>query len=54
MNIEASVPTTKNPPEQFAGDVWLDVFLEAGDDPEATTTWKEHVTDAEFDGSVGA
>lgn len=136
MNIEASVPTTKNPPEQFAGDVWLDVIaapheagqratvalvrfapgartawhshargqylrvtsgvarfgdrdgnivevhpgqtlytppgqdhwhaaapgsfmehiaiLEAGDDPAATTTWKEHVTDAEFDGSVGA
>jgi quercetin dioxygenase-like cupin family protein len=24
MNIEPTVPTTKNPPEQFAGDVWLD------------------------------
>lgn len=24
MNIEPTIPTTKNPPEQFAGDVWLD------------------------------
>ena len=24
MNIEPSTPTSKNPPEQFAGDVWLD------------------------------
>lgn len=24
MNIEPTVPTTKNPPAQFAGDVWLD------------------------------
>jgi len=24
MEIEPSKPTTKNPPEQFAGDVWLD------------------------------
>ena len=24
MNIEPAVPTTKNPAEQFAGDVWLD------------------------------
>lgn len=24
MNIEPAAPTTKNPPEQFAGDVWLD------------------------------
>ncbi|KQT96822.1 (R)-mandelonitrile lyase [Sanguibacter sp. Leaf3] len=26
MNIEPQTPTTKNPPEQFAGDVWLDVI----------------------------
>lgn len=26
MNIEPTAPTTKNPPEQFAGDVWLDVI----------------------------
>ncbi|MFF2050186.1 cupin domain-containing protein [Leifsonia sp. NPDC058194] len=24
--------------------------LEAADDPAATTTWKEHITDAEYDG----
>ncbi|KJL34224.1 cupin domain-containing protein [Microbacterium azadirachtae] len=24
MNIESAVPTVKNPPEQFHGDVWLD------------------------------
>jgi quercetin dioxygenase-like cupin family protein len=24
MNIEPKIPTSKNPPEQFAGDVWLD------------------------------
>ncbi|KNH18509.1 cupin [Arthrobacter sp. ZBG10] len=26
MNIEPSTPTAKNPPAQFAGDVWLDVI----------------------------
>ncbi|RFA16607.1 cupin [Subtercola boreus] len=26
MNIEPQGPTVKNPPEQFAGDVWLDVI----------------------------
>lgn len=26
MNIEPAAPTTKNPPEQFAGDVWLDLI----------------------------
>lgn len=25
MQIEPTTPTVKNPPEQFAGDVWLDV-----------------------------
>ena len=24
MQIDARPPTTKNPPEQFTGDVWLD------------------------------
>ncbi len=24
MNIEPTIPTSKNPPEQFAGEVWLD------------------------------
>jgi quercetin dioxygenase-like cupin family protein len=26
MNIEPALATSKNPPEQFAGDVWLDVI----------------------------
>lgn len=26
MNIEPTVPTVKNPPEQFSGEVWLDVI----------------------------
>lgn len=26
MNIEPAGPTVKNPPEQFAGDVWLDMI----------------------------
>ena len=26
MNIEPRTPTAKNPPEQFAGDVWLDLI----------------------------
>jgi quercetin dioxygenase-like cupin family protein len=27
-------------------------MLEAGDDPAATTTWKEHISDAEYAGAV--
>lgn len=27
MNIEPKAPTTKNPPEQFIGDVWLDPIV---------------------------
>jgi quercetin dioxygenase-like cupin family protein len=131
MEIEPRKPTVKNPPEQFAGDVWLDVIaaphtddqrmtvatvrfapgartawhshargqylrvtqgvarfgsrdgtifevhpgetiytppgeehfhaasdgfmehiamIEAGDDPSATTTWLEHITDDDFNG----
>lgn len=26
MNLEPATPTTKNPPEQFVGDVWLDMI----------------------------
>ncbi len=26
MNIEPAAPTVKNPPEQFAGDVWVDMI----------------------------
>lgn len=133
MNIEPTKPTTKNPPEQFAGDVWVDTIaaphhadqrmtvaivkfapgartawhshargqylrvtqgvarfgtrdgeivevhpgetlytppgqehwhaaahdsfmehiamLEVGDDPAQTTIWKEHITDADYEGS---
>lgn len=54
MNIEPTVPTTKNPPAQFAGDVWLDpIALPHGDDqtmvvatvrfaPGARTAWHSH------------
>ena len=28
-------------------------MLEAGDDPATTTVWKEHVTDAEYEGRAG-
>ncbi|RLK52576.1 (R)-mandelonitrile lyase [Microbacterium telephonicum] len=134
MNIEPERPTAKNPPEQFAGDVWVDVIaaprtddqrmsvavvkfapgartawhshargqylrvtrgvarfgtrdgeiidvhpgqtlytppgqdhwhaaagdtfmehiamLESGDDPATTTVWKEHITDAEYNGTA--
>jgi hypothetical protein len=62
QQIEPTSPTSKNPPEQFAGDVWHfqaaaeDTFmehiamLESGDDPATTTTWLEHITDADYDG----
>ena len=26
MNIEPAAPTVKTPPEQFAGDVWVDMI----------------------------
>jgi hypothetical protein len=26
MQIDARTPTTRNPPEQFTGDVWLDLI----------------------------
>lgn len=62
MNIEPTRPTIKNSPEHFIGDVWVDpiaapgcfmehlAMLESADDPTATTDWKEHVSDAEFEG----
>lgn len=54
MNIEPNVPTTKNPPAQFAGDVWLDpIALPHESDqtmvvatvrfaPGARTAWHSH------------
>ena len=38
MNIEPTKPTSKNPPEQFAGDVWLDPIAlpHEGDQPHIT------------------
>ena len=55
MHIEHSTPTTKNPPEQFAGDVWLDpiaapheadqrmVVAKVRFAPGARTAWHSHV-----------
>lgn len=54
MNIEPATPTTKNPPEQFAGDVWLDPIALPHEDnqhmvvvtvrfaPGARTAWHSH------------
>ncbi|NQX26596.1 cupin domain-containing protein [Microbacteriaceae bacterium VKM Ac-2854] len=54
MQIEPRKPTTKNPPEQFAGDVWLDVIAAPHTDdqrmtvatvrfaPGARTAWHSH------------
>ena len=54
MNIEPRTPTRKNPPEQFAGDVWVDMIVaphEAGQHataalvrfaPGARTAWHSH------------
>ncbi|WP_062289367.1 cupin domain-containing protein [Demequina phytophila] len=54
MNIEPAIPTIKNPPEQFAGDVWLDpIVMPHTDDqravvakvrfaPHARTAWHSH------------
>ena len=54
MNIEPAVPTSKNPPAQFAGDVWLDPIAlphEPGQTmvvatvrfaPGARTAWHSH------------
>nr|WP_296773546.1 cupin domain-containing protein [Rhodococcus sp. (in: high G+C Gram-positive bacteria)] len=55
MNIEPVVATSKNPPEQFAGDVWLDpiavphepdqhmVVATVRFAPGARTAWHSHV-----------
>ena len=37
MNIEPTTPTVKNPPEQFAGDVWLDTIVVPHDADQRTT-----------------
>lgn len=54
MDVLSRVPTTKNPPEQFTGDVWLDPIAsprEAGQRmvvakvrfaPGARTAWHSH------------
>jgi len=54
MNIEPKKPTTKNPPEQFTGDVYLDVIAAPQDEgqrmivskvrflPGARTAWHSH------------
>ncbi|WP_396599701.1 cupin domain-containing protein [Frigoribacterium sp. R86507] len=54
MNIEPATPTSKNPPEQFAGDVWLDPIAVPHEDgqhmtvatvrfaPGARTAWHSH------------
>lgn len=54
MNIEPVGPSRKNPPEQFAGDVWLDVIAVPHEDsqhmtvglvrfaPGARTAWHSH------------
>lgn len=54
MNIEPSPPTLKNPPEQFAGDVWVEMIATPHDDdqraalarvrfaPGARTAWHSH------------
>lgn len=55
MQVDPRTPTTKNPPEQFTGDVWLDPIArprEAGQAmfvarvrfaPGARTAWHSHV-----------
>lgn len=54
MHIEPEKPTVKNPPEQFAGDVWLDVIAAPHTEdqrmtvatvrfaPGARTAWHSH------------
>ncbi len=40
MNIEPATPTVKNPPEQFAGDVWVDPIVAPHDADQRTTVAK--------------
>lgn len=37
MNIEPAAPTVKNPPEQFAGDVWVDPIASPHDGDQRMT-----------------
>jgi hypothetical protein len=60
MNIEPARETIKYPPEQFAGDVWLDLIAvphgpeqRAVDHLAMTTIWAEHITDDEYEGRQG-
>lgn len=55
MDIDPRIPTTKNPPEYFTGDVWLDPIAHPREDgqrmtvamvrfaPGARTAWHSHV-----------
>ena len=40
MQIEPSTPSTKNPPAQFAGDVWLDTIVGPHTDDQRMTVAK--------------
>ncbi len=54
MHIEPRTPTVKNPPEQFAGDVWVEPIVTPHEDgqhataalvrfaPDARTAWHSH------------
>ena len=60
MEIENKLPTVKNPPEYFTGDVWLDAIAAPKHDgqrmivskvrfaPGARTAWLEQVTDEQY------
>jgi hypothetical protein len=59
MQVDPRTPTTKNPPEHFTGDVWLDPIAHPREPgqrmtvasvrfPPATTAWLQHVTDDEY------
>lgn len=37
MNIEPARPTTLNPPEQFAGNVWVDMIVVPHEPVQRTT-----------------
>jgi hypothetical protein len=62
MTIEPTQPTVKNPPEQFAGDVWPDIIAsphEAGQWMTVATVRfasgaGKGITDAEYAGPVTA
>jgi hypothetical protein len=47
VNVEPAAPTVDNPPEQFAGDVWVDMIAAPQD---AMTTAREVFTAADRGG----